>query len=78
MKVTLISLVIIEKSAGFVAKNGREFEEKILENERNNPKFTFMFAIDPYHLYYRKRLEELIEGGQGKKIFYVFLKLTDF
>ncbi len=58
-------IVIIEKAAGFVAKNGREFEEKILENERNNPKFSFMNSIDPYHLYYRKRLEELIEGGSG-------------
>jgi splicing factor 3A subunit 1 len=59
-------LVVIEKSAGFVAKNGREFEAKILENERNNPKFSFMNSIDPYHLYYRKRLEELIEGGSGE------------
>lgn len=56
-----------------MAKNGRQFEDKILENERNNPKFNFMFTIDPYHLYYRKRLEELIEGGPGKMIFFTAL-----
>ena len=58
-------LVIIEKTAGFVAKNGSEFEAKIHENERHNPKFAFMSPNDPYNMYYRKRLQELIEGGQG-------------
>lgn len=60
-------LVIIEKTAGFVAKNGSEFEAKIHENERHNPKFTFMSPNDPYNLYYRKRLQELLDGGQGKQ-----------
>ena len=60
--------MIIEKTAGFVAKNGSEFESKIHENERHNPKFAFMSPNDPYNMYYRKRLQELIEGGQGKII----------
>lgn len=59
-------VVIIEKTAGFVAKNGSEFEAKIHENERHNPKFTFMNPNDPYYLYYRKRLQELLDGGQSK------------
>lgn len=70
--------MIIEKTAGFVAKNGSEFEAKIHENERHNPKFTFMNPNDPYNMYYRKRLQELVEGGQGK-LFYInnlFLKIT--
>jgi len=54
---------IIEKTAGFVAKNGREFEIKIHENERHNPKFSFMSPNDPYHMYYQKRLEELVAAG---------------
>lgn len=49
-----------------MAKNGSEFEAKIHENERHNPKFTFMNPNDPYNLYYRKRLQELLDGGQGK------------
>ena len=34
---------IVDKTAGFVAasKNGPEFEDRIRQNEQNNPKFNF-------------------------------------
>ena len=47
-----VYLAIIDKTASFVAKNGREFEERILENERKNPKFSFLGMQDPYRPYY--------------------------
>lgn len=61
---TLSIAAIIDKTAVFVGKNGREFEERILQKERHNPKFTFLAPADPYHAYYDMRLQELVEGGQ--------------
>ncbi len=55
---------VIDKTAIFVFKNGKQFEERIYQKERHNPKFCFLNEPDPYHGYYQKRLEELIEGGQ--------------
>ena len=46
-----------------MAKNGRDFEQKIHENERHNAKFAFMGPNDPYHQYYQKRLRELLASG---------------
>lgn len=50
--------LIVEKLAAYVVKNGRSFEDKILEKERHNPKFSFLYPNDPYNAYYQKRLEE--------------------
>ena len=55
---------IIDKTAIFVVKNGKEFEQRIFQQERHNPKFCFLALHDPYHGYYELRLQELIEGGQ--------------
>lgn len=55
---------IIDKTAIFVAKNGREFEEKIYQKERQNPKFCFLNPHDPYHAYYLSKSQELKDGGQ--------------
>lgn len=57
-----------------MAKNGSEFEAKIHENERHNLKFAFMNPNDPYNMYYRKRLQELIESGIGNLV----INLKDF
>ncbi|PKA47292.1 putative splicing factor 3A subunit 1 [Apostasia shenzhenica] len=50
--------MIIEKTASFVAKNGPEFERRILANEAGNAKFNFLIQSDPYHAYYQHRVSE--------------------
>ncbi|KAI0476405.1 Pre-mRNA splicing factor PRP21 like protein-domain-containing protein [Xylariaceae sp. FL0804] len=53
---------ILEKTAGFVARNGVAFEDRIREKEKNNPKFSFLSTADPYNPYYLWRLSEIKEG----------------
>ncbi|KAI1851983.1 hypothetical protein JX265_008211 [Neoarthrinium moseri] len=53
---------ILEKTAGFVARNGNVFEERIREKEKNNPKFSFLSNADPYNPFYLWRLSEIKEG----------------
>ena len=55
---------IVDKTASFVARNGPEFEQRIKQNELNNPKFTFLNAGDPYHAYYQHRVEEIRDGKE--------------
>ncbi|KAH9298995.1 hypothetical protein KI387_030677, partial [Taxus chinensis] len=49
---------IVDKTAQFVARNGPEFEKRILANEKNNAKFNFLNPNDPYHAYYQHRVSE--------------------
>jgi len=42
---------IVEKTAAFVAKNGPQFEQRILTNERNTTKFAFLQPGTPYFPY---------------------------
>ncbi|KAF3432478.1 hypothetical protein FNV43_RR27218 [Rhamnella rubrinervis] len=49
---------IVDKTAQFVAKNGPEFEKRIILNNTGNPKFNFLIPTDPYHAYYQHRLSE--------------------
>ncbi|EPX74724.1 splicing factor Sap114 [Schizosaccharomyces octosporus yFS286] len=53
---------IIDKSAGYVARNGLAFEEKIRQNEIKNPKFSFLQVDDPYYKYYQHKLQEARQG----------------
>ena len=53
---------ILEKTAGYVARNGASFEDRVRNNERNNPKFSFLNSADPYHPFYLWRLSEIREG----------------
>ena len=53
---------IVEKTAGYVARNGAVFEERIRDIERNNPKFSFLGADDAYNPFYAWRLGEVREG----------------
>merc|ERR1719210_1368519 len=53
---------IVDKTAGFVARNGPEFESRIRQNELNNPKFNFLTTTDPYHAYYQHKVKEFREG----------------
>ncbi|KAM7359831.1 splicing factor 3a subunit 1 isoform 2-T4 [Cochliomyia hominivorax] len=53
---------IVDKTASFVARNGPEFEARIRQNELGNPKFNFLSSGDPYHTYYRHKVNEFREG----------------
>lgn len=52
----------MDKTAGFVARNGPEFETRIRQNEINNAKFNFLNPGDPYHAYYRHKVKDFQEG----------------
>ncbi|KAI1819670.1 Pre-mRNA splicing factor PRP21 like protein-domain-containing protein [Xylaria intraflava] len=54
--------VILEKTAGFVARNGLSFEDRLREKEKSNPKFSFLNPSDPYSPFYLWRLSEIKEG----------------
>ncbi|RAL10568.1 putative pre-mRNA splicing factor [Aspergillus homomorphus CBS 101889] len=53
---------IVEKTAGYVARNGPVFEDRVREKERNNPKFSFLNPEDAYGPFYQWRLVEIREG----------------
>ncbi|KAF9448336.1 hypothetical protein P691DRAFT_705044, partial [Macrolepiota fuliginosa MF-IS2] len=55
---------VIDKTATFVAnsQNPPQFEDKIRENQRSDPKFSFLNPVDPYHAYYRHRLDKISRG----------------
>ena len=53
---------IVEKTAGYVARNGTVFEDRIREKEKHNPKFSFLSANDAYSAFYLWRLNEVREG----------------
>ncbi|XP_059652797.1 probable splicing factor 3A subunit 1 [Cornus florida] len=56
---------IVDKTAQFVAKNGPEFEKRIIANNAGNAKFNFLNASDPYHAYYQHRLSEFRSQNQA-------------
>lgn len=54
--------LIIERTAGFVERNGRAFEDRIREKNTSNPKFSFLSDNDAYNPFYIWRLKEIKEG----------------
>ncbi|KAM7500415.1 hypothetical protein LguiA_024829 [Lonicera macranthoides] len=56
---------IVDKTATFVAKNGPEFERRIMANNATNAKFNFLNPSDPYHAYYQHRLSEFRNLNQS-------------
>lgn len=58
---------IVEKTAGYVARNGIVFEDRIRDKEKHNPKFSFLTANDAYSAFYAWRLDE-IRDGRGTAI----------
>ncbi|KZT28566.1 hypothetical protein NEOLEDRAFT_1175869 [Neolentinus lepideus HHB14362 ss-1] len=59
---------IIDRTAAFVARsaNPPQFEDKIRENQRNDPKFSFLNPVDPYHAYYRHRMDKVQRGEEDE------------
>jgi splicing factor 3A subunit 1 len=53
---------IVDKTAQFVAKAGSDFEGRIAEREAGNLKFAFLRPDNPYHAYYRHKVDELASG----------------
>ncbi|PFH59207.1 hypothetical protein XA68_12666 [Ophiocordyceps unilateralis] len=58
---------ILEKTAGYVARNGAIFEDRIRDKESRNPKFSFLNPSDAYYEFYQWRLSE-IRAGRGTDI----------
>jgi splicing factor 3A subunit 1 len=58
---------VIDRTALFVARsaNPPQFEDKIRENQRSDPKFSFLNPADPYHAYYRHRMDRIAQGDLG-------------
>ena len=50
---------IVDKTAQFVGRNGRQFESKIAaQAAAGSTKFNFLRANDPYNAYYESKVEE--------------------
>ena len=64
LPLTCIHTAVVDRTATFVVKsaNPTHFEERIRENQRQDPKFSFLHPADPYHAYYRDRLEKVERG----------------
>lgn len=58
---------ILEKTAGYVARNGAIFEDRIRDKESQNPKFSFLNPADAYHAFYQWRLDE-VKSGRGTDV----------
>lgn len=50
---------IVDKTATFVARNGPEFETRILANEGKNEQFAFLTESNPYHAYYKQKVSDM-------------------
>ncbi|QQP40803.1 Spliceosome associated proteinlike [Caligus rogercresseyi] len=57
---------IVDKTASFVARNGPDFEQKIKQNEINNPKFNFLNSGDPYNAYYQYKVNDIRASEEEK------------
>lgn len=60
---TVLSAVI-DRTALYVARsaNPPQFEERVREGQRSDPKFSFLNPADPYHAYYRHRMDKVEQG----------------
>ena len=58
---------VVDKTAQFVAKHGKDFEQKIVQKattgEGSASKFNFMQHHDPYNAYYEFKIREFEENG---------------
>lgn len=50
---------IIDRTAQYVAKNGRAFEEKLINSHKGKPKFSFLLHDDPFNAYYHFKVREI-------------------
>ncbi|XP_051225579.1 uncharacterized protein [Lolium perenne] len=52
----------VEKIVEFILRNGKEFEEKLIAQDRMTGRFPFLLPNNPYHSYYLKILQETQES----------------
>nr|CAB3473989.1 unnamed protein product [Digitaria exilis] len=52
----------MEKIVEFILRNGKEFEAKLIEQDRTTGRFPFLLSSNPYHSYYLKFLQETQES----------------
>jgi splicing factor 3A subunit 1 len=56
---------VADRTALYVAKNGRAFETRILKSEKaKTPKFAFLQPTSPFHAYYEDRIQFYEAGGE--------------
>eukprot|EP00873_Tetraselmis_striata_P014120 jgi/Tetstr1/434384/TSEL_023485.t1 len=54
---------IIDTMADYVSIDGADFEQAVMEREKGNPEFGFLYDLDSSeHVYYRWRLYSLLQG----------------
>ena len=60
---------IIARTASHVARSTtrQQFEDRIRESRREDPKFSFLNSSDPYHAYYKYRVERIIAGEEDEE-----------
>ena len=59
---------IIHKTASFVAKHGRAFEEKISKSgQGTKTKFQFLDPTNPYNAYYEKKIQDIIRSDNSSE-----------
>jgi splicing factor 3A subunit 1 len=55
---------VADRTALYVAKNGRTFETRILNSSKGQtPKFAFLHATSPFHAYYEDRIQFYEKNG---------------
>lgn len=65
-----ISLVVIDRTALYVARSANPplFEERVREGQRSDPKFSFLNPADPYHAYYRHKMDKVAKGEVEEEV----------
>jgi len=59
---------VADRTASYVAKNGRTFEARILSSAKGKtPKFAFLQPTSPFHAYYEDRIKFYEEGGEDNE-----------
>ena len=59
---------VADRTALYVAKNGRAFEARILKSAKGKtPKFAFLQETSPFHAYYEDRIQFYENGGEDSK-----------
>jgi len=59
---------VADRTALYVAKNGRAFESRILGSAKGRtPKFAFLHETSPFHAYYEDRIQFYENGGEDEK-----------
>lgn len=58
---------ILETTAAFVGKNPA-LEARVLQEHNDDPRFFFLNGSDPYHAYYRSKVEEIRQANSDSKL----------